>query len=412
MTMKKTTLTKLALALCSTAFAGNLMAATCIDKKANFSLGVSMGSSSECINTSTADKFIDALASKGLKSIMGGTYDGTQAISFDGNFNSLKMSMGFNTANNSQLDFSIPALGINKSFDGGDRDASQRLLKDYLKKSDIIGDIMKYQAENTPNSPLTGAGGLLPTMVATDFDQSLAATNGLNAAQQENAKNMVGLSVSYSSLSALERDTKVTSLPLSYSFRNKDNPGRQLIISMPVTQIETEGAKSYHLAPGIAYRIPVNDAWALTPGIRASAVGSEDLATVAGMYSGSLSSTYTWQPNHLSITMGNMVSHSRTMKVKTGDYSFNPDIQSTVFRNGVMLSQPLAWFKNSLSLQYSLTDTRYTGDRLYITNTQEAGVSIGTNASSADSNNWLRAGISYIRGKDMDGVTMTFGYWF
>lgn len=124
-------------------------------------------------------------------------------------------------------------------------------------------------------------------------------------------------------------------------------------------------------------------------------------------------STYTLPLiNSYSLTIGNMVTYSKSLKIKAGEYSFNPDIQSTIFRNGLMLSQPLSLFNSSLAVQYSITDTRYTGDKLYIDNTQEAGVSIGTDASSGDSNNWLRIGLSYIRGKDMNGVTTTFGYWF
>lgn len=194
----------------------------------------------------------------------------------------------FHNANEASLHLKIPGLNIDKTFNGDSRKASHSLFKDYIKKTDIIGDIMKYQARNTPNSPLTGSGGLLPTMVATDFNQATATANTAQVARQEESKNMLGLSLSYSALSALDKDTKSISIPLSYSFVSNSNPGRQLILSLPITQIETEGAKSYHLSPGIAYRIPISSAWALTPSIRASAVGSKDLATVAGMYAGSL----------------------------------------------------------------------------------------------------------------------------
>ena len=158
--------------------------------------------------------------------------------------------------------------------------------------------------------------------------------------------------------------------------------------------------------------MPMNDNWTLTPSGRISVVGSKDLATVAGLYSFSLTSTYIWTLPDFDVAMGNMIGYNQTAKVKAGDYSFDPDIQSTVLRNGVMLSQPVTLGGKKMSVEYSLIDTRYLGDKLYMDNTQELSVTLGTNKRAYSSRSFFRAGLTYLHGKDTDGFTLNFGYWF
>lgn len=389
---------------------------------ANYGLSVNVtGGGCQSVATNTADQFLDKLSNTGLSSL-GLGYNGTQPASIGVDFNSLPMTISFPntgfTGAGAQLDLAIPALGVNQTFAGTDRDASKHLLGDYLKKSNIIGRIMKYQAEHTPNSPLTGAGGLLPNMAAGDFNQNFTdtATNiagpAAEARQQNASGNLIGVGLSYSTLEARNRDTDSITIPLSYTFRNDLDPRRQLVISMPITQTDTNGAKSYQGGLGAAYRIPMNDSWTLTPGAKVSAVGSVDLATVAGMYAVSLTSTYIWTFPSFDVAMGNMLSYNQTMKFKSGDYAFDPDIQTTVLRNGVMLSQPVTMFGKKMSVEYSLIDTRYTGADLYADNTQEIGITLGTNKRAYSSRSFFRAGLSYLQGKDTKGFTLNLGYWF
>jgi hypothetical protein len=388
---------------------------------ANYSLAFNVSGNCRSMSADTAQAFIDALDTNGLRTI-NPTYSGVEQASINADFNRLGLSMAFPNAGatgaGAQLNFAIPALNENRTFNGGTRDASKDLLEDYLKKSNIIGRIMKHQAANNPNSPITGAGGLVPSMVASDFNLSFTDTATSVAgpaaeARQENAAtNLMGVALSYGNYSALNRDTKVATIPLSYTVRNDLDPRRQLVISMPITQIDTAGAKSYQTALGAAYRLPMNDNWTLTPSGRVSVVGSEDLATAAGLYSFGLTSTYIWTFPSFDVAMGNMVSYNQTMKFKAGDYNFDPDIQTTVLRNGVMFSQPVTIGGSKMSIEYSLIDTRYIGDDVYADNTQEIGITLGTNKRAYSSRSFFRAGLSYIQGKDMDGFTVNIGYWF
>lgn len=393
----------------------------CGAPNSNFFLSLNVtGGSCIAVSTDTAQTFFDKLSGSGL-SALGAGYTGSEIATIDANFNSLVMSLAYPNLGGPLLTLNIPGLGVNQTFTGATRDASKQLLADYLKKTDIIGQIMKYQAAHSPTSPIAGAGGMLPNAVASDFNQNFtdtatniaAQSSAASAASQDKVTpNLIGIALSYGSLTNLNNKTKVTTLPLSYTIRNDIDPRRQLILSLPITQIDTNGAKSYNIALGAAYRLPMNDNWTLTPSGKVSGVGSVDMATVAGMYSLSLTSTYIWELDNYAVSMGNMLGYNKTMKFKSGDYAFDPDIQSTVLRNGVLFSQPVNWGGKKLSLEYSAIDTRYTGTKLYIDNTQEFGITVGTNKSVFSSRSYLRGGLTYLQGKDTKGFTANLGYWF
>ena len=93
-------------------------------------------------------------------------------------------------------------------------------------------------------------------------------------------------------------------------------------------------------------------------------------------------------------------------------FLLNPDIKYVATRNGIMLSQPVNLGKK-MSIEYSLIDTRYLGsDKPYVDNTQEFGITIGTNKSAQDARSFIRGGLSYMRGPGTHGFMANFGYWF
>jgi hypothetical protein len=202
-------------------------------------------------------------------------------------------------------------------------------------------------------------------------------------------------------------------LPLSYSIRSDSDPRRQLVLQLPITVVEVDGARSYQGGLGVGFNLPMNQQWTLTPNYRFSVMGSPDMATVSAMHSTSLTSTYVIPHGEMDIAVGNMLGYYKTAPIKAGSYSFDPNLQYIGARNGVMLSQPIASSLGKLSLEYSLIDTRYLGsERPYIDNFQEVGVTVGTNKRAFSSRTFLRAGITYQRGRDFHGITGNFGFWF
>lgn len=340
-------------------------------------------------------------------------YSGSEIATLNVFYNGLPLVLDYpnqgSTGTGAQLFLSIPKLGISKVFQGVDRDASEQLLVDYLKTAGVIGRIMKYQAAHSPHSPIAGPGGLIPTAVAADFADVF---DTLPASQPGEPQNSFGIGLNFSSLTVKGLQTRVTTIPLSYTIRNNIDPRRQLSFGMPITLSDTEGAMTYHINPGVSYRVPMTDAWSLSGAVRLGLVGSADIATLAGVVSGSVASTYAIRAPGFDVAIGNMVGYYATTKVSSGDYSGNPNINNVVLRNGVMISQPVTLAGSSLSAEYSFIDTRYLGTEIYVDNTQEIGVTLGTNRSAFSSRSFLRAGASYLRGRDTHGLSLNIGYWF
>ena len=400
---------------------GGALAQSCVMPNGNFGISLQVNSVCNTVSESTAEDFFNRIDTTGLRSMVNGYTSVSQAL-IGVRFNGLSMALSYN-ANSPVLNFSIPGLGITQTFAGATREISQDMLEDYLKNTgNILGRIMNYQATSTPNSPITGVGGILPAAINADFNQNFtdSATNIAGPAAQAAAAssnnstpNLIGIALQYSSFTAADSKTKVTTLPISYTWRNDLDPRRQLTFSMPLTLVDTEGAKSFIGGLGVSYRIPVNDNWTLTPSGKISGVGSVDLATVAGLKTMSLTSTYIWDMDTYNLAMGNMISFNQTMKFKSGDYAFDPGVKSTVLRNGLMASHPVVLNGSKLSLEYSLIDTRYTGGtKPYVDNTQEVGITLGTNKNAFSARSFFRGGMTLLRGKDTKGVSFNLGYWF
>ena len=298
---------------------------------------------------------------------------------------------------------------------GVGRDASEEAFKDFVKKNDIIGKIMKYQAQHSATSPISGVGGLIPMTAAADFESTFATASAISGAPSTGAasNNLIGASISYGSYKVDGYGDRVStmSLPLSYTIRNDIDPRRQLAFSLPITVIDIGGAKTIHTGLGVAYRFPITERWSIAPSARYSIVASKDRATVSTVYSAALSSVYRIPMESFDLAIGNMVGYYRTGKFAAGDYSFDPNIKNVVLRNGVMLSQPVN-FGKKMSIEYSLVDTRYMGDKPAVDNTQELSITLGTNKNAFDARSFIRGGVTLMRGPGVNGVTANIGYWF
>ncbi|NMG50332.1 hypothetical protein GO613_19755 [Azoarcus communis] len=358
----------------------------------------------------TAEKFFDLLNDASFSSIVP-SYNSESIASATVNFNSLPIQFDFEDSG-SALRFRIAALGVDLVFEGVDRDDSSDMLVDYLKKSGILSSILKYQAENSPNSPIAGPGGMIPSAAAADFDAAMSDTLREIQGNTADSPNF-SVGASWGSMDIDGKKGEVTNLPLSRVWRSTEVPGRVFTLSGSLTQVKVAGAASYHGGLGVAYRLPVSSRWSLTPSLRYAVTGSADLASVAGLYSVGVSSTYHIPLGSMDLVIGNMAGYHKTTKVSFGDYSFDPDIKTWALRNGVMLSQAVNLAGLPLAVEYSLVDTRYTGGtKFFVDNTQEIGVSVGTNRSGDLSKNYMRFGLRYLHGRDTNTVTLSGSYWF
>lgn len=358
--------------------------------------------------SSRVDAFIDSAENFSLSNKV---YTSSSAATAQARFNDVNMVLEY-AANSNTLQYRFVELGISGSFTGASRDAAEDEFGEFVKKSDILGKVLRYQAQHSPTSAITGTGGAIPMLAVADFATGFDA---VGRAGQENGKvnNLLGIGMGYSSynIDGQEDGVKTLSLPLSYTVRSSSDARRQLILSMPITQVTTGDAKAYHAGLGVAVRLPLTDRWSVTPGARYSVVASVDRATVATVMSGSLMSTYVLPLGKVDLAVGNMIGLYRTGKFSSGDYSFDPDVKLKLTRNGLMGSFPTGLL-GGLAAEVSLIDTRYLGEKPFVSDSQEIGITLGTNARASNARSFTRVGLSFTRSNVDKGVNLNMGYWF
>jgi hypothetical protein len=368
----------------------------------------------------TTQETIDAFANNRLSRYVAG-YTGAEAVDIAIDYRGLTIQTAFpnafgGSANYTELRFVIPSLGIARSFAGTDRDDSAELLFDYLKSSDLLGQISKKLVAVSPVDPVAGnPNSMMSQMVANDFASGMADAGGKGVPAQagkEGNPNLLGLGLRFGQYRQADIDSKSVTLPFSYTIRSDIDPRRQLVINLPVSRTEVQGSNSYYAGVGLAYRLPMNDAWTLTPSGNYAVTGSKDLGSMAQMASASLTSAYVFELSSMDLTIGNMVGYYKTLKFSHDGYSYDPGIANTVFRNGLMLSSPLTLFGKAMSIEYAAIDTRFTGSELYLNNYHELSVTLGTNRSASSARSFLRAGASYLFSPKSKGLTLNLGYWF
>lgn len=358
-------------------------------------------------------------------------YTNTSQVEIRGLFNNVDVMLNY-AANEKTLNFSAPEININNmAFTGATRKEAERAFTDWLKKSGVIGDMMKYQSKHTAVSPITGAGGMMTTMATADLGSNFSGSSNISTDSVTNTQhttssnntissnvpsNVLNLGMQAGSYSVEGSDERVNvmTLPLSYSFDIKGHDGHKLLLSAPLTMYKVGSAKGYHLGLGVGYRLPINQQWSLTPMVRYALSGSADRATVASVMSGSLTSAYTFPVGEYDVSFANMVGYYQTGKFKAGDYSFDPNIKQTMLRNGLMLSQPIMLKGRKLAVEYSIIDTRYVGgNKPFLSNMQEYGLTIGLHKDEPKTR-WssLRGGVTYMNAKGVNGFTANAGYWF
>jgi hypothetical protein len=375
---------------------------------------VTGGSISQPAGFTTVSDLFDASKLKGLSAI-NSNYTDTSAAVVRLGYRGLPLV--FSTTNTAAVSFSIPALNFSKVFNAkATRDDNVSDLNDYLKSSgaSILNQMQQLLTKVSPVDPLAGnPNSLQSQLVTADFDRSFTqfATNIKDPGSQSG--NLIGVALSFGQYNQRGVNSDSVTLPLSYTFRSAADPGRQFTIYAPISVSHVEGAKSYAVNIGMAYRLPVNDNWALSPSVGYGVSGSADLGSAAAMVTMALTSQYQFHKDGYDINIGNSVGTYKSQNFSAGDYSFDPGINNTVLRNGVMVSVPTEIMGHALAYEASFINTHFSGSELYSQQYNELGLTIGTRRSANSIKNYLRAGITYLKGdNDIKGIRLNVGYWF
>lgn len=407
----------------------------------NFVISVSTPGNAT-VGFSTAEEAFDSLGQQKLSTFV--PYTGVEVVLIGANLRGLSVAMAYPIVGNPRLDLLIPSLGIQRTFIGATRDDSLELLKEFFKSGDEASRIMRELVKVSPSDPLAGnPNSLQSRMVAGTFDRSFRSLvsklravedgGGQAAALELKSWNVAaagasvplpeggpaaparipsmsaGLAVS-SYKQAGVRGTTV-SVPLSYAF--PPDPARPFSVDGELQYTNTEGAKAYNVTLGGAYRISVSDRWFLIPSANYGITGSEDLASFGHIVSVSLTSAFRiYESPQFSLWMGNGVSYLRSLKSSFDDYSFDPELRNTAFVNGLVLSTPLPALGANTWIEYSFTDTRYTGTDLFNRRYDEIGVAVGRSSSSRSNPSYWKIGATYLNGTHSRGGAVNLHYSF
>jgi len=392
----------------------------------------------------TFNGLIDGLSQAGIAQAVP-QYNGTQSASFAVNLRGLSAAAAFPnqgaTGSGALLNFAIPSLGINQSFQGANRDASIQLLKDFLKQGDTAGRIQRAYARSSPFDPIAGnPASLQARLVAQDFDSAFTAfASNIVEAPRAVAlamadtgtrsdiaqagpggimpaaaafRPMPGAGLQYAGYHSQGLTESSYSLPLSLTFRSDLDPRRQISLNLPLGVSNVGGATSYSAGLGGSLRMPLTTSWALSGAVNYGLAGSHDLDSAGQIASAAVTSSYVIRAAPVDIGIGNMVGYYRTLSTTAGGISVDPKIANTVFRNGLLASHRVSWFGGGLSMEYSVVNTYYAGTDLYLNSYTELRVALGSNKRADSVRSYVQAGAGYLFSSKTHGWSLDLGYWF
>ena len=285
-------------------------------------------------------------------------------------------------------------------------------------------------AKFNPTASIAGnPASLMGTMVDQIFTQ-----NGLEGRYTKNRNSAAassdkyrgfsfggGLQYGYYNLAGSEVHTLTTPLSLGVRF----NPKHQLIFSLPLTYIDTEGNSSYQVGVGLAYKYNIMENWALIPainyGYRGTPKSRDGLARTEGqILAGTLTNKYIYNfddkdRESFKLGMTNMIGYFQTLNMETTigntSYQTSGKVANTVLKNSFSLSKRIGVFDVSAFI----TDTEYFGSELYFEQYNEAGIAIRTDRagkyfdSLSLSANYV---FSLVDNDELEGFRFNFNYIF
>lgn len=323
-----------------------------------------------------------------------------------------------NTSNTTDLCVSIPALHFQQVFSGTtasgspSRDRAMAAFIDWLKSDNNAGEVFAQLAAQSPIDPVAGnQTSLINSAVDSTGDETMFTSVDNEAGGNESTDNYWGTSLDYTSYDTPNGTVKRVRIPITYTVKLDNAPGQEVIIQAPVSRTEINSGTAYTVPLTMIYRYPINDHWVILPSLTWGVTYSDDLGgggTVAGA---TISSSYTWHMGSQSLTMGNMVGHLKTLSTTVGDFTIDPNIHETVYKNGFLWSVPNILFGKYL-MEFFWVNTQMKGSDLYIDNYDIVGFTIGKDRSEVGrKNRWAYGAKWFLSPKDSN-VSFNVSYWF
>ena len=302
-------------------------------------------------------------------------YTPTSAIDLNLNLRGILAQAAF-AANSTILTLSIPQAGITEAFDGGSRDASFSLMKEFIRDGGGKGKLFKAYYKYSPIDPVAGnPDSLLAQMGKADYLLGrLSPLSGCLcsfSAQPIIHQFQAGLWAGRSYVKGF--DTTTVTLPLRYSY----SPDLRfaLILDAPFTYFRNGGASSIHASLGAGLRVPLIDTWTVTPILRLGTGGSLDLCTAGNFFSVGATSEIHGKFQDWVFSMTNYAGYFTAVNFWMTGINFDYHLQNFTFKNGFSINSCSGFTlcNRPFNVGFSFVDTVFTKKHLYIRHYDEVG---------------------------------------
>lgn len=343
-------------------------------------------------------------------------YDLTEAVSAVVDIRGLAATVDFDALSN-ELRFQVPGAGIDVTFDSTSRDATLDELESWLEgefgsstaSSSAATQFMQALVANSPVDPVAGNPNSLQSRMF-DADFRMATAGAIRAYGDGGVVPTIAsvkLGGGYANAGGFDQ----SSIDVPIHFRFGLGEMFAVAVDVPLAATSTQGAWTLLGSGALGLQVSPVSGWTLTPAIRIGGVGSVDLGGLAAMYSGTLTShvRIPWGP--FAFGIGNMGGIARTIDdIEISGYSLSYDLQNWNLRNGIYGEMALGseMLGTGMAVRLLVNDARFFGDELWLDSYQEVGAALAGGLPFGG----FQVGLSYLVGKDYDGVTARVGLRF
>jgi hypothetical protein len=303
-------------------------------------------------------------------------YTPTSAIALDINLRGILAETSF-AVNSTTLIVDLPQAGISTSFNGGTRDQSLELFRQYIRDGGHRHRLLRAYAKYSSIDPIAGnTNSLMAQMGEADYQLGkLSPLAGCCYSIQPVVHQFqTGLNAGRTFSKGF--DTSIVTLPLRYSYCPRGDFA--IILDAPFTYNRNGGASSVFGSLGVALRLPVTERWSLTSMFRAGSGGSLDLCTSGSFVSAAILSHFDHKIQNFVLSMTNYVGYFSTTNLWLTGINYNYKLQNYIIKNGVSITS-CEFYKfcdRPINFSLSFIDSYFTSNKLYINHYDEIGISL------------------------------------
>jgi hypothetical protein len=381
-----------------------------------FSAGISIGGGTPgSAGTNRLRDLPDLFSTSTLTRIDPG-YDLSQAVGARVDIRGLTARINFDALSN-ELRFQVPGADIDVTFDSTSRDGALRDLEEWLEgefgsssaPNSAATRFMQALVAESPVDPVAGNPNSLQSRMF-DADFRMGTTGAVQSYGEGGilpSLASVKLGGGYANAGGFDQ----TTIDVPIGFRFGLGEMFAVAVDLPLAATSTQGAWTLLGSGALGLAVSPVRYWTLTPAIRVGGVGSVDLGGLAAMYSGTLTShvRIPWGP--FAFGIGNMGGVARTIDdIEISGYSLTYDLQNWNLRNGVYAEMAFGseLLGTGLAARLLVNDARFFGDELWLDSYQEIGAALAGGLPFGG----FQVGLSYLVGKDYDGVKALVGLRF